>query len=135
MGIRIANVYGRNLNISKSPTTINMATSTEIKKFLSPSECARIAAIDVMKKPEEPSPPSMSDIQAMMEELKRLKMENEEFKKRQRPVTFCVNEKGAVSMFGLGKYPVTLYKIQWERIMAHIDPLKEFIKDNEHKLN
>ena len=105
---------------------IKMATSTEVLAMKSSS-----GKTDA----EYASDLQGADLRAMMEEIKRLRMENEEFKKRQRPVTFGVNEKGAVSMYGLGKYPVTLYKLQWERIMTHIEPLKQYIKEHEYELN
>lgn len=75
------------------------------------------------------------EIRAMVEEIKKLKSENEEYKKRVRPVTFEVSERGAISVFGLGKNPQTLYKIQWERILENSDQLKKFIADNKAHLN
>ena len=87
--------------------------------------------IKAMKGSDEPLP----DLKAMYEEIKRLRQENEEFKKRIRPVTFSINDKGAVCMHGLGKYPVQLYKVQWERILEHGDELKDYIEKNKDKLN
>lgn len=52
-----------------------------------------------------------------------------------RSVSFKVSEKGAISMMGMGKFPVTLYKGQWERIIEALPQLKEFIKANESKLS
>lgn len=116
-----------------------MATSSEIRTMsMTPSEAAAVAAAAAVKQMNAAAKKddvSAADLKAMMEEIKRLRMENEEFKKRQRPISFSVNERGAVSMHGLGKYPVTLYKVQWERIMANIEPLKEYIKDHESELN
>lgn len=76
-----------------------------------------------------------ADLQAMMEELKRLRMENEKLKSRQKPVSFSINEKGAVCVHGVGKFPFTMYKSQWERILEHGDQLKSFMKDHELELN
>jgi len=68
-------------------------------------------------------------------ELERLKAENASLKRtRNAGVTFKVSEKGAVSVYGLGRFPVTLYKEQWDRLMAASDQLKTFIADNGDKL-
>lgn len=78
---------------------------------------------------------SADDIKAMMEEFKKLKAENDEFKRRQRPVTFSITEKGAVAVNGIGKYPFSLFRSQWERVLEHSEQLKRFMKDNEMQLN
>lgn len=49
-------------------------------------------------------------------------------------ITFKVSEKGGLSVYGLGRFPVTLYKEQWLKLLALTDDLKAFIKDNESKL-
>lgn len=78
---------------------------------------------------------AMDDLKFMMEEIKRLRLENEEFKKRQRPVSFAVNDKGAISVSGIGKYPFTLFKNQWERVLEKKDELLEFIEEHKSELN
>jgi hypothetical protein len=45
-----------------------------------------------------------------------------------------VSEKGAVSLYGLGRFPVTLYKEQWERVFANASLIEAFIRENESKL-
>jgi hypothetical protein len=45
-----------------------------------------------------------------------------------------VSEKGGVSVYGLGRFPVTLYKEQWIKLLAMSDEIRAFIKDNESKL-
>ena len=75
------------------------------------------------------------EVQALRNEVERLRYENEEFKKRQRPVTFSVNDKGGISVYGVGKYPVSLYKIQWERILEKSNELHAFINENAEHLN
>ena len=78
--------------------------------------------------------PSENDLLA---EIERLKAENETLKKpaaRTGGISFKVSEKGAVSLYGLGRFPVTLYKEQWERLLQHGDQIKEFIASNEDKL-
>lgn len=49
-------------------------------------------------------------------------------------VSCKVSEKGALSVYGLGRFPVTLYKGQWENLFSHIDKIKAFIKANSDKL-
>lgn len=69
-------------------------------------------------------------------ELERLKAENEALKQGRRggSTSLKVSEKGAVSVYGLGRFPVTLYKEQWEKLLGMSDQIKEFIADNKHKL-
>lgn len=69
-------------------------------------------------------------------ELERLKAENESLKQGRRggSTSLKVSEKGAVSVYGLGRFPVTLYKEQWEKLLAMSDQIKEFIADNKDKL-
>jgi hypothetical protein len=69
------------------------------------------------------------------EELERLRAENERLKNRQtRGVSLKVSEKGGVSVYGLGRFPVTLYKEQWARLLDMADDIRAFIKENESKL-
>jgi len=79
----------------------------------------------------------MSDNEAMQSELARLRAENEALKKaptRSGALSFKVSEKGAVSVYGMGRFPVTLYKEQWTKLFAVSDDIKKFIKDNDAAL-
>jgi hypothetical protein len=68
-------------------------------------------------------------------ELERLRAENERLKQRAgRSVTMKVSEKGGVSVYGLGRFPVTLYKEQWAKLLDLADDIRAFIKENEGKL-
>ncbi len=68
-------------------------------------------------------------------ELEKLKAENERLKARgSRGVSMKVSEKGAVSVYGLGRFPVTLYKEQWTKLLDMADDIRGFIRDNEDKL-
>ena len=68
-------------------------------------------------------------------ELERLKAENEKLKsQRSRSVSLKVSEKGGVSVYGLGRFPVTLYKEQWAKLLAMADEIREFIKENDASL-
>ncbi len=77
---------------------------------------------------------SNEDIQA---ELERLRAENEELKKgtrRSGSVSLKVSEKGAVSVYGLGRFPVTLYKEQWLKLLGLSDDIQKFIEENHARL-
>ena len=73
------------------------------------------------------------DLQA---ELERLRAENERLKARRTigAVTLRVSEKGAVSVYGLGRFPVTLYQEQWEKLLAHAEEIRQFIETNRDRL-
>ena len=45
-----------------------------------------------------------------------------------------VSEKGGLSVYGLGRFPVTLYKEQWTRLLDHADEIKSFLKENDQLL-
>jgi hypothetical protein len=68
-------------------------------------------------------------------ELERLREENERLKQRTtRATTMKVSEKGAVSVYGLGRFPVTLYKEQWAKLLDMADDIRAFIRENESRL-
>jgi hypothetical protein len=68
-------------------------------------------------------------------ELERLRAENAKLKQRSgRSVSLKVSEKGGVSVYGLGRFPVTLYKEQWAKLLEMADEIREFIRENESKL-
>lgn len=76
--------------------------------------------------------PSDEDLKT---ELERLRAENERLKNRGKKTTFIkISEKGGVSLYGLGRFPVTLYKEQWAKVLDMADEIRAFIKDNEDKL-
>ena len=53
---------------------------------------------------------------------------------RKRGIDFKVSEKGGVSVYGLGRFPVTLYYEQWVRLLNSADALREFVESNKAKL-
>jgi hypothetical protein len=72
------------------------------------------------------------DVQA---ELARLRAENEDLKQRRNnAVSIKVSEKGGVSVYGLGRFPVTLYQEQWTKLLAMAEEIKKFIEENRSKL-
>jgi hypothetical protein len=79
---------------------------------------------------------SAADIE-LLAELKRLKAENEALraaKAKAGTLAVRVSAKGAVSVYGLGRFPVTLYQEQWSRLLAHGDEIKGFIKAHSAEL-
>lgn len=71
------------------------------------------------------------------QELERLRKENAELKSKKgkaKEITFKVSQKGAVSVYGMGRFPVTLYKGQWTKLLEKKDEILEFIKENEADL-
>jgi hypothetical protein len=68
-------------------------------------------------------------------ELERLRAENERLKSQGgRGVSLKVSEKGGVSVYGLGRFPVTLYKEQWTKLLAMADEIRAFIKEHDAQL-
>ncbi len=72
----------------------------------------------------------------ILAELEKLRAENAELKKRRSKETYLkVSAKGAVSVYGLGRFPVTLYKNQWQKLFAMQDEIKAFIIENNDLLS
>lgn len=71
----------------------------------------------------------------MKAELERLRAENNALKKTSaKGLSLKVSEKGALSVYGLGRFPVTLYKEQWTKLLDMADDLRAFIKANDAQL-
>ena len=73
----------------------------------------------------------------MKAELERLRKENESLKSsKPAPGTLSmkVSEKGALSIYGMGRFPVTLYKEQWLKLLGIADDIQKFIKENDSRL-
>ena len=68
-------------------------------------------------------------------EVARLQAENEQLKsQRGRAVSLKVSEKGGVSVYGLGRFPVTLYKEQWTKLLDMAEEIRTFLKENDERL-
>lgn len=68
-------------------------------------------------------------------ELARLRAENEALRARSRPgAPLRVSDKGGVSVYGLGRFPVTLYKEQWLKLLDMADDIRAFIRDHASEL-
>ena len=71
----------------------------------------------------------------MQSELERLRAENDRLKRTaSRGVTLRVSEKGGLSVYGLGRFPVTLYKEQWQKLLEMSDEIRAFLRDNDARL-
>ena len=71
----------------------------------------------------------------MKAELERLRSENAALKKGAATgLRMKVSEKGAVSVYGMGRFPVTLYKEQWLRLLDMAPEIRSFISENEPRL-
>jgi len=68
-------------------------------------------------------------------ELERLRNENAALKKSAvSGITMKVSEKGALSIYGMGRFPVTLYKEQWLKLLDMADNIRAFITANDAQL-
>ena len=77
----------------------------------------------------------MANEDQLKAEIEKLKAENEKLKKPSRgTISMKVSEKGGLSVYGLGRFPVTLYKEQWSKLLAVSDSILEFIEENNDKL-
>jgi len=76
--------------------------------------------------------PTEAEMQA---EIERLRAENEALKRPSRgQMSLRVSEKGALSVYGLGRFPVTLYREQWEKLLGMADEIRRFIQENDSLL-
>ena len=68
-------------------------------------------------------------------ELQRLRAENAAMKKASsKGLTLKISEKGGLSIYGLGRFPVTLYKEQWLKLLSMTDEIRAYIESNSDKL-
>ena len=74
--------------------------------------------------------PSYEELKARLSELEK----QVETKKRSGSMEFKVSEKGGVSVYGLGRFPVTLYYEQWTRLLDAAETLRAFLEENKEKL-
>jgi len=78
---------------------------------------------------------SMASDDELKAEIERLRAENESLKKPSRgQMSLKVSEKGALSVYGLGRFPVTLYREQWEKLLGMATDIQSFIQENDARL-
>jgi hypothetical protein len=76
----------------------------------------------------------MSD-EDLKAEIERLRAENDKLKsKGVRGLSLKVSEKGGLSLYGVGRFPVTLYKEQWRRVLGMAQEIEDFIQANDAQL-
>jgi hypothetical protein len=77
----------------------------------------------------------MASEEELKAEIERLRAENETLKKpASGQMSLKVSAKGALSVYGLGRFPVTLYQEQWEKLLGMADEIRDFIKQNAQAL-
>jgi len=76
----------------------------------------------------------MASDEELRAELERLRAENEALKRPRGQTSLKVSEKGALSVYVLGRFPVTLYREQWDKLLNMSDEIRQFIKDNDGSL-
>ena len=77
----------------------------------------------------------MSDVEDLKAQIEVLQQENEKLKSRGSPnPTLKVSTKGGVSLYGLGRFPVTLYKEQWLKLLDQADDIRKFIDAHSAEL-
>ena len=78
----------------------------------------------------------MEQEQETVEQLKAriAELEKQAAARKGRELEFKVSEKGAVSVYGLGRFPVTLYQEQWLRLLDKAEEIKAFIAENKGRL-
>jgi ribosome-interacting GTPase 1 len=74
--------------------------------------------------------PSYEELKARLAQLEK----EVETKKRSGELSFKVGDKGGVSVYGLGRFPVTLYYEQWNRLLGAAEDLKKFLEENKGRL-
>ena len=81
----------------------------------------------------------MQTAEQLQAEIEKLKAENNALKTEKKAgplkeISFKIGEKGGLSVYGLGRFPVTLYKEQWFKLLDKSDDIKEFLNANTDKL-
>jgi hypothetical protein len=76
----------------------------------------------------------MSD-EDLKAELERLRKENESLKQSAvKGISLKVSEKGGLSVYGLGRFPITLYKEQWRKLLDLSDQIRAFLAEHDSEL-
>jgi ribosome-interacting GTPase 1 len=76
------------------------------------------------------SEPSYEELKAKLAQLEK----EVEGKKRGGELSYKVGDKGGVSVYGLGRFPVTLYYEQWNRLLGAAEEIKKFLEENKSRL-
>jgi hypothetical protein len=76
----------------------------------------------------------MASDEDLKAEIERLRAKNEALKKPRGQMSLKVSQKGRLSVYGLGRFPVTLYREQWEKLLGMADEIRNFIRENDRDL-
>jgi hypothetical protein len=76
----------------------------------------------------------MATEEELKAEIARLRAENQALQRPRGQMSLKVSEKGALSVYGLGRFPVTLYREQWEKLLGMADEIRAFIQENDGAL-
>lgn len=81
----------------------------------------------------------MQTAEQLQAEIEKLKAENNALKSEKKPsslkeISFKIGEKGGLSVYGLGRFPVTLYKEQWIKLLDKSNDIRDFLNENADKL-
>ena len=77
----------------------------------------------------------LKNLKQEAEEIERLRAEIAKLKTSNvRSISFKIGEKGGLSVYGLGRFPVTLYKEQWERLLDHKEVILEYLEENASRM-
>jgi hypothetical protein len=94
----------------------------------SPGSCDTIFAKSAIPKEENMAEPTYEELQARIAELEK------KATRRTGEVDFKIGEKGGVSVYGLGRFPVTLYYEQWIKLLDAGPRIREYLEENKGKL-
>ena len=119
-----------NQTTTQNTPKVNGATLADALSTLAPA--ATVAAV---VNPELAN----AELAAMRAEMERLKADNLRLKESARKtsvqrLTCKISEKGGLSVYGLGRFPVTLYREQWARLAAFMPEIQAFIADHVDQL-
>jgi hypothetical protein len=111
--------------------TIEMKYRRTLRRHL------RLPGRSIAKKPTETG--GVMAEETAEEKLARLEAENRALKdqinlRKPGELRLKISEKGGLSVYGLGRFPVTLYKEQWTKLLNHSDDIKRFLQDHDQEL-
>jgi hypothetical protein len=78
---------------------------------------------------------TMAEMQAKLADMQKENERLRQEKAQSGKISFKVSVKGAVSVYGMGRFPITLYREQWERLLAHSGQIENFIATNAKLLS
>jgi hypothetical protein len=70
----------------------------------------------------------------MEAEIARLRAENENLKESKKTLRLQVSQKGAVSLYGIRRFPITFYKEEWKTVLGMADEIKTFMDEHDGEL-